>query len=71
MQAADLERLTKLSLLDELPADESTAQAQESLVDVVPPLARTCGGAGVADSQAAEAVEPGQGALSNGYGRGK
>ncbi len=53
----DLERLTKLTLLDELPADEGTAQVQERLVNVGPPF--------VADGRAPETVEPGERALND------
>src|ERR1700716_1444957 len=47
-------------LAEETQGDEGAAKLQEGQMDVSPVLARTCGGAGVADLQAPEAVEPGE-----------
>src|SRR5439155_4434552 len=47
-------------LAEETQGDEGAAKLPEGRMDVSPVLARTCGGAGVADLQAPEAVEPGE-----------
>jgi hypothetical protein len=47
-------------LAEETQGDGGAAKLQEGQMDVSPVLARTCGGAGVADLQAPEALEPGE-----------